>query len=311
MTMNNTALVIVEDKERLLADFMAFLDVSTKSITTYRKALHSFFNWASGKYIRFSDISREDLLSYKRGLVTQGLKSTTITLYIVAVRRFYSWLEEKGQAKNIAKNVKGEKISKEHKKDCLTVAQVRKVLSCVDTKTIQGRRDYAILLLAVTTGLRTIEMQRANIDDIKEVSGQRVLFIQGKGKSDKADYVKLSPKVEKVIADYLKLRASGKSIDSTEPLFIAHGNRSSERLHIDTLSRLIKRAFKRAKINSDRITAHSLRHTAATLNLLHGGSLEETQSLLRHQNISTTMIYTHHISKMKNMSEERIEKAIL
>lgn len=69
--------------------------------------------------------------------------------------------------------------------------------------------------------------------------------------------------------------------------------------------------MKAAGYDSDRLTAHSMRHTAATLNLLNGGSLEETQQLLGHSNISTTMIYSHALKRTQNESENRIEAAIL
>ena len=65
-----------------------------------------------------------------------------------------------------------------------------------------------------------------------------------------------------------------------------------------------------AGLESDRLTAHSLRHTAATLNLLNGGTVEETQQLLDHKNINTTLIYSHALERAKNNSEQRIAKAI-
>ena len=65
-----------------------------------------------------------------------------------------------------------------------------------------------------------------------------------------------------------------------------------------------------AGINSPRITAHSLRHTAATLNLLNGGTPEETQQLMRHQNPATTQIYSHALDRGNNESEDRITKVI-
>lgn len=72
----------------------------------------------------------------------------------------------------------------------------------------------------------------------------------------------------------------------------------------------MKTRLKQSGFNSERLTAHSLRHTAGTLNLLNGGTLEETQQLLRHNNINTTMIYLHHLEQANNQSEERITNSI-
>ena len=66
----------------------------------------------------------------------------------------------------------------------------------------------------------------------------------------------------------------------------------------------------KAGLKSDRLTAHSLRHTTATLNLLNGGTPEETMQLLRHSNLNTTLIYSHTIERANNKSEERVAKAI-
>ena len=77
-----------------------------------------------------------------------------------------------------------------------------------------------------------------------------------------------------------------------------------------SISRIVKGTLIEAGYDSDMLSAHALRHTAATLNLLNGGTLEETQQLLRHQNISTTMIYSHALERAGNKSEERIASGL-
>ena len=74
---------------------------------------------------------------------------------------------------------------------------------------------------------------------------------------------------------------------------------------------MVKSYMRENKINDQRLSAHSLRHTAATINLMNGGTLEETQQLLRHSNINTTMIYAHHLKRMDNKSEFRIGDKVL
>lgn len=77
-----------------------------------------------------------------------------------------------------------------------------------------------------------------------------------------------------------------------------------------SVSRIAKQHMVDVGLNSERLTGHSLRHTAATLNLLNGATLEETKQLLGHSNINTTMIYAHALERSKNNSEKRIAKAI-
>jgi integrase/recombinase XerC len=73
---------------------------------------------------------------------------------------------------------------------------------------------------------------------------------------------------------------------------------------------MVKNRLKEAGYNSERLTAHSLRHTAVTLSLLAGKDITEVQQFARHANIATTMIYNHSLDKAKNSCSEAIAKAI-
>ena len=160
----------------------------------------------------------------------------------------------------------------------------------------------------VTTGLRTISIVRADIGDIRTAGDSVALYYQGKGHEEKADYVKIAEPVEDAIRKYLVLRGE---TDSSAPLFSSISNRNSGgRMTTRSISRVAKNHLIEIDLNSDRLTAHSLRHTAATLNLLNGGTVEETKQLLGHSNINTTLIYSHALERAKNDSENRIAKAI-
>ena len=289
----------------LYDDFFKYIDVTTKSAETYKRALRQFFLFLSRSNILYP--TREDVLTFKEELRATH-KPTTIQAYITAVRLFFRWTAQIGRYANIADHIKGAKISREHKKDCLTVKQIKKVFRCIDRSTIKGKRDYAILTLMVTGGLRTIEVSRANIEDVRILGDSTVLYIQGKGRDEKTDYVKLPFEVEEAIRDYIN--CLGK-VDIKGPLFSSTSNNNKrQRLSTRTISGIVKECLVNAGFNSERLTAHSLRHTTATTNLLNGGTLEETQQLLRHSNINTTMVYLHHMNREKNKSEERIANAI-
>ena len=289
----------------MFSRFTEYIDGSAKTIETYTRAIRQFTTWIQAQGIDRPD--RADVLRYLEHLRSH-CKPTTVQNYIIAVRQFFKWAEQEGIYDNIAEHVKGAKLDREHKKDALTTAQIRDIAASIDRDTLQGKRDYAILTLTVTCGLRTIELQRANIEDMRTLGDNSVLYIQGKGREEKTEYVKLPQLVEKAIRAYLKARAA---VAPAAPLFASTSDRNSgERMTTRSLSRLIKNSFINAGYDSDRLTAHSLRHTAGTLNLLNGGTLEETQQLLRHSKIDTTMIYLHHLDRAKNKSEDRISRAI-
>lgn len=294
--------IITED---LFKRFIAFIDAKPRTIETYTRAIRQLFNYFSFKGIR--QPQRADIIAFRDEL-KKDHKATTVQNYITATRLFFQWTAQEGLYPNIADHIKGATISKEHKKDYLTSKQVKAILNSIDRGTIQGLRDYAILALMITGGLRTIEVSRSNIEDLRAVGDSTALYIQGKGKDEKTEYIKIQPQVEEAIRDYLKALGT---TDQTQPLFTSTSNNSKgERLTTRSISGIVKKRLQEAGYNSDRLTAHSLRHTAVTLSLLGGNSLQEVQQFARHANITTTQIYAHNLDRAKNKCESTIAKAI-
>ena len=169
-----------------------------------------------------------------------------------------------------------------------------------------------MIVLMMACGLRTIEVVRANVDDIDRKYGGDILYIQGKGHMERTNFVKLTAPVKAAIEDYLSERgdiepdASGK-----KPLFcsVAHRN-GGERMTTKSISRIVKDALTAAGLKRENVTAHSLRHGTAIYNLMNGGTVEETQTLLRHKSSDTTRVYTHAIERIVNKSEKRVSEVL-
>lgn len=286
--------------------FINYLDASPKTVETYKKALRQFFNYIGVHGIRKPQ--REDVLAFRDDLKASGLKPTTVQNYITATRIFFKWTEQEGLYPNIAEHVKGAKLDKNHKKDYLTSRQAKEVLAGVQTDSEEGLRNYAILSLMVTGGLRTIEVSRANVGDLRTLGENTVLFVQGKGREEKTEYIKISAPVEKAIRTYLKAR---ENVEEGQPLFTSTSNNSrGKRITTRTVSGVVKTALRNAGYDSARLTAHSLRHTAITLALLAGREITEVQQFARHANLNTTMIYNHALDQAKNGCSDAITNAI-
>lgn len=289
----------------LFNSWITYLDAKPKTVETYTRSIRQFI-----RFLQVNEITkptRADIITYREDL-KQTKKPATVQSYLMAVKLFFQWTAQEGLYPNIADHVKGAKLDTEHKKDYLTSKQVSRLLANVDRSTLKGLRDYAIIALMITSGLRTVEVARANIEDMRTVADFTALYIQGKGHEERTAYVKIAEPVEGAIRDYLKAR--GKA-EKTEPLFASSAHRNGgERMTTRSISRIAKEHLIAAGLDSDRLTAHSFRHTTATLNLLNGGTVEETQQLLRHTNINTTLIYSHALERSKNNSEARVAKAI-
>lgn len=292
--------------EDLFKQFIIFIDASPNTIRTYRGSLKQWFI-----YLRQNQIvqpTAETVRQYRDYLQENGKKPTTVKNYIIAVKRFFQWTEEAGLYPNIAKHIKSGRLSKNFKRDYLTGSQSRQILAHIDQSTIKGKRDYAMLVTMLTMGLRTIEVTRANIEDIRTKGNTTVLYVQGKGHDEKDDLIRMPQHVESAIRDYLSVR---KAKDLSEPLFVSTSNHNANgRMTTRSIRRIVKTAFISAGYDSPRLTAHSTRHTAATLSLLNGATLQQTQELLRHKNIGTTEIYAHNIDATTNPAATDVEKAI-
>lgn len=289
----------------MMQDFINFIDAAPKTVETYTKAIKQFFRYLSFKGI--DRPTREDVIAFREELKEEHA-AATVQNYMVAVRLFFSWANSRGLYPNVAENLKGAKISRGYKRDYLTSKQVKKVLSTIDTSTTQGLRDYAICSLMITAGLRDIEVRNLDIADMRTLGDFTVVYLLGKGRDEKAEYVKVVEPVENAIREYIK--AAGLTNEKS-PMFVSLSNNSKgSRMTTRSISRICKNALVTAGFDSSRLTAHSFRHTAVTLSLLGGKSLQETQQFARHSNINTTQIYAHNLDRAKNDCEETIAKAI-
>jgi integrase/recombinase XerC len=288
--------------------FYAYLQTTPATVATYRAGIRNFLTYLQSLTTAEAlQPTRQTLIAYRAYLI-QNYRPATVNLYITSVHCFFSWLSQEGLYSNIADHVKGIKTTRGHKRDSLTAPAVREILDTITPGGIIPARDHAIICLMATTGIRSIEVLRANVEDLRLFQGIPVLYIQGKGRTEKADFVKITQPVFEAIREYIRRRGN---VPGAAPLFASEGHFCrGQRLSRRSLSRLIKQRFRAAGYDLKTLTAHSLRHTAATLALLNGETVEEVQQLLRHTDINTTMIYNHSINRITSNAENSITGAI-
>ena len=282
-----------------VATFIASQDVKESSRALYTRTLSQFFKWIESTGRALYCLSREDVLSYKDKLQGDGLSALTIGSYIVSVRKFYEWAEAEGLYRNIAKGIKTPKRVQAFKKQHLTDNKSRELLEHFQSL---SPRDFAIVNLILRTGLRTIEVVRADVGDITFKGERRILKVWGKGRTEKDDFVVLSEKAYRPIANYLATRKGAKA---GQPLFTSNSRQNrGERLTTRTISGLCKDGLRAIGMDGKEFTAHSLRHTTAVAILKHGGNITDVQEVLRHSSPVTSQIYTESVKE-----ELRLEHA--
>ena len=295
------------DWRGLVATFISTQDVKESSRALYTRTLSQYFVWMeeSGKVLM--NLTRQDVLEYKDYLQEQSLSSLTISSYITAVRKFYEWAEGEKYYPNIAKGIKTPRRQQAFKKQHLTDDKSTELLEHFRSLSL---RDYAIVNLILRTGLRTIEVVRADVGDITFKGNRRVLKVWGKGHIEKDDFVVLSEKAYEPIKEYLQTR---KACKSGEPLFTSTSHQNyGGRLTTKTISSICKDGLRAIGLDGKEFTAHSLRHTTAVAILKHGGQLTDVQSVLRHSSPVTSQIYTESVKeelRLQNAPELALDEA--
>ena len=294
----NKSVSIIEAVEAFLSE----CDIRANSKNVYRRGLLYFFRWVESTGRAISELTRADIIAFKDSLLATH-SNLSVAGYLVALRRFYEWCEGNKLYPNIAKGIKSPKRKNAYLKEHLRENQIAELLKHFEGNT----RDYAIVNLLLRTGLRTIEVVRANIEDVTYKGGQRILKVWGKGRDDKDTFVVLTDKAYAPIRAYLDTR---KSATLKEPLFISTSNRNlCGRLSTRTISKICKEGLCAIGLDAHEYTAHSLRHTTAVL-LLKNGSLADVQSVLRHSSPATSQIYTKSIEeelRLANPSEMKLD----
>lgn len=273
--------------ERLVDTFLESQDIMEKSRETYRWGLTRFFAWIrrSGRSLR--SLTPADVVSFKTSLQKERLSALTVGAYMTAVRRFYGWTESSLLYPNIARSVRPPKGRKGFRKTALTSEEAGELLSYA-----RGRssRDYAIVNLILRTGLRTIEVMRADVGDIVRKRGKRVLKVWGKGAEEKDALVILTDPVWVPLKEYLRERGNP---SKGEPLFVTDGKgHRGARLSARSIQHLCKEALRAIGLDGHEYSAHSLRHTTAVTIIRQGGDLNDVQRVLRHASQVTSQVYT-------------------
>lgn len=182
----------------------------------------------------------------------------------------------------------------------LTDEETEALIAAPDRNRWTGRRDHALLVLALQTGLRVSELISLTCTDI-HLDASAHVTCTGKGRRTRS--TPLSPTTNTVVAAYLAERATHPG----DALFCGpHGNRLS-RDALDHRLRLYttRAAADCASLAAKRITMHTLRHTAAMNLLAHGVDVSVIALWLGHQRTQSTDAYLHADMTIKQAAIDR------
>ncbi len=288
----------MKDLVELKRQFLEYLEIergrSVKTVENYDRYLERFFTFAKVKTV--SQLSETQIREFRLHLNRQAgskvggrvepMKRRTQNYYLIALRAFLKFLRKRGIEALSPERIELAKVP-ERQIDLISPVELKRLLAAPDVKTLEGKRDRAILELFFSTGLRISELCGLSIDDVDLTRDE--FSVRGKG--DKVRVVFLSDAAKKYVGEYLKARK-----DLEESLFIRYGRKAHDggdsRLQPRAVQRLIKFYAGKAGITR-KVTPHVIRHSFATDLLSNGADLRSVQALLGHANIGTTQVYTH------------------
>ena len=239
--------------------------------------------------IRTSDIF--DFLSYlandrnpnpDAAVPDYGISASSRARKLSSLKSFFKYLtvRTKQLTENPVADLEYPKLRKSLPK-YLTLEQSAALLQAVSGQ--NQERDYAILMLFLSCGIRRSELVGLNLTDVYE---DRIRVV---GKGNKERFVYFGSPCRKAIDNYLPIRQKMVLTDN-RALF---GARNGNRISTDAVHALVKKAFLKAGFDATQFSAHKLRHTAATMMLSGGVDVKTVQEVLGHENLNTTQIYTH------------------
>ena len=174
--------------------------------------------------------------------------------------------------------------------DILSIDEVERIISSVDTSTDKGLRDKAMLELMYSCGLRVTELISLKLSDLFFGEG----YIRVLGKGNKQRLVPIGRVAQEYVMRYLDVRKEENSSSKTktkgeQTLFLSNRRTGLTRVMVFNI---IRQATELAGITKN-VSPHTFRHSFATHLLAGGANIRQVQDMLGHENITTTEIYTH------------------
>lgn len=266
-------------------------NLSANSVEAYVRDITVFANFILRKYDVLPTEVDEDMISqYLVHLNTIQHKRTSQARELSGVKSFYNYLLMTDKIEQSPAEFITAPKSRRELPDVLTVEEVERIIGSIDTTTIKGRRDRAMLEMLYSCGLRVTELISLKMSDLFLGEG----YIRVMGKGNKQRLVPIGRLAQEWLMQYLDdrrelLKDKTTKGSNVQAVFLSNRRTELTRVMIFTI---IRNATKDAGITKT-VSPHTFRHSFATHLYTGGASIRQVQDMLGHQSITTTEIYTH------------------
>lgn len=284
MTSQKEDITLSEAFDNYLNDVIIYQNQSSRTIEMHNLVKKRFVDFAGD--IPVSELNFATIRGWRDQMASEHMKANTIRGYLVKVRVVVKYLNINGY-----KCINAETIGIPKREtvpvDCLDFDEVELLVRTAFMKSVgyskfKRYRNRAMLALLFSSGLRVGELCSLNVCQIKP--GENTFTIIGKG--DKERLCFMDDQTHAFIDEYLALRD-----DNERALFVAENNKGA-RVHKGVVEMVVKNCARRAGLRST-IHPHTFRHSFATNLIKNNANVVSIKEMLGHENIQTTMTYTH------------------
>lgn len=299
--------------EALSETFIREKDLSDSTVNSYRIVYKKFIRFLKEEDILYPKTS--DVIKFREIERNNGASTYYIHIQISALKGLFHYLKVNqsrlslpiNYSYDMMENIKNEHIEHKIRKPMLTLEEAKHfILSTKKMRhTIHQYRNHAIISLMITGGLSPHQIVHVTLSDYRMVDGAQVLYLENRNRCEK-DIIRISKGTTQAIDDYLIKRK-----DNNPYLFHGHKANRNQPLNRMFFYTMFRQLLKDTGLEYTKITPHSLRHTAALLNLERGASIEQTKEFMRHSSIKSTLVYQDYLNRMKDDSEYQIESFVI
>jgi integrase/recombinase XerC/integrase/recombinase XerD len=285
-------------------------DACVDTIRTYRSHFEGWLVWCRANFILPGQATIEAVKMYRQEMVTSGAKTTTISLKLTTIRRFYQAAVDRGFLQtNPAAGVRPprERRAVKERIKHLSAGEAELLFRAVpDDAKLKSLRDRALIALMALEGLRRVEVVRACVSDIESMpDGEIRLLVHGKGKER---YTYPREDTTAALRNYLLLRGQIPADSEGEPIFVQvrKGGKPEGRIARIGVNKVIDHYLLKAGLKKPGISCHALRHTCGTLLYQATRDIRVVQETLGHEDISTSAGYAHVVERGKARHTQEI-----
>src|ERR671921_720345 len=282
--------VLLPEAQRLVAVYLRTLS-SPQTIKTYNTELTLFISFLEDEMGKgFGDLTAEDISLYREHLI--GVyAAATAAKKLAVLRRFLIFTYMAGATtvnpESLRFFAKSPRVRQDPAYNVLTEDELSRMLNAARAS---NYRDYVMLAVMASCGLREAEVVGIKIGDFRDVGGGQT-FLRVLGKGDKVRNVPLSPDLWRLIQRYVLLteRSFPSYPDSRKPLFTSRVGKDKQ-LTTRSVQNIVKKYVRAAGITKA-ISPHSIRHTVGTNMAVNEAPLLVIQQFLGHSAPKTTLRY--------------------